>query len=118
MNGWFQIYCQNVLTSVNADEHDIAADAISWQSILKSIHLFCTQYDMTSLIMIPQGVDLSKPHHVVKATSFKDANEDLHDLSDNDYFEWQEFLLQHSTELELESNNWLDNVLHLYMAII
>jgi hypothetical protein len=65
-----------VLTSVDADEHDIAADAISWQSILKSIRLFCTQYDMTSLIMIPQGIDLSKPHHVAKATSFKDAIED------------------------------------------
>ncbi len=31
-----------VLTSTDADEHDIAADAISWQSILKRIHLFCT----------------------------------------------------------------------------
>jgi hypothetical protein len=104
-----------VLTSVDADEHDIAADAISWQSILKSIHLFCTQYDMTSLIMIPQGIDLSKPHHVAKAISFKDAIEDWQDLSNNDYFEWQGFLLRHSTELELKSNNWLDNALHLFM---
>jgi hypothetical protein len=105
----------HVLTSIDADEHDIAADAISWQSILKSICLFCTQNNMTSLIMIPQGVDLSKPHHVAKATSFKDAIKDWQDLSDKDYFEWQGFLLRHSTELELESNNWLDNVLHLSM---
>jgi hypothetical protein len=70
---------------------------------------------MTSLIMIPQGVDLSKLHHVVKATSFKGAIEDWHNLSDNDYFEWQEFLLPHSTELEPKSNNWLDDVLHLFM---
>jgi hypothetical protein len=104
-----------VLTSVNANEHDIAADAISWQSILKSIRLFCTQYDMTSLIMIPQGVDLSKPQHVAKATSFKGAIKDWKDLSDNKYFEWQEFLLWHSTELELKSDNWLDDVLHLSM---
>jgi hypothetical protein len=104
-----------VLTSVDANEHDIAADAISWQSILKSICLFCTQYNMTSLIMIPQGVDLSKPQDVSKATSFKDAIKDWQDLSDKDYFEWQEFLLWHSTELKLESNNWLDDVLHLSM---
>ncbi len=84
-------------------------------SILKSIRLFCTQYNMTSLIMIPQGVDLSKPQHVAKATSFKDAIEDWQDLSDNNYFEWQEFLLRHSTELELESDNWLEDVLHLSM---
>jgi hypothetical protein len=68
---------------------------------------------MTSLIMIPQGVDLSKPQHVAKATSFKDAIKDWQDLSNNDYIEWQEFLLWHSTELKLESDNWLDNVLHL-----
>jgi hypothetical protein len=105
----------HVLTSIDADEHDIAADAISWQSILKSIRLFCTQYDMTSLIMIPQGVDLSKPHHVAKATSFEDAIKDWQDLSNNNYFEWQGFLLRHSTELELESNNWLDDALHLSM---
>ncbi len=65
--------------------------------------------------MIPQGVDLSKPHHVLKATNFKDAIEDWQDLSDNNYLEWQEFLLRHSTELELESDNWLDDVLHLSM---
>jgi hypothetical protein len=70
---------------------------------------------MTSLIMIPQGVDLSKPQHVAKATSFKHAIEDRQDLSDNNYFKWQEFLLRHSTELKLESNNWLDDVLHLSM---
>ncbi len=65
--------------------------------------------------MIPQCVDLSKPHHVAKATSFKDTIKDWQDLSDKDYFKWQGFLLWHSTELKLKSNNWLDNVLHLSM---
>jgi hypothetical protein len=105
----------HVLTSVDANYHDIAADAISWQSILKSIHLFCTQYNMTSLIMIPQGIDLSKPQHVTKATSFKDTIEDWQYFSNKDYFEWQDLLLRHSTELKLQSNNWLDDVLHLSM---
>ncbi len=87
----------------------------SWQSILKSIHHFCTQYNMASLIMIPLGVDLSKPHLVAHATHFKDVIEDWQDLQDVDHFQWQEFLLQHGTELELESVYWLDNVLHLSM---
>ena len=52
----------------HAAECNIAADALSWQAILKSICHFCTQYDMTSLLKIPQDVDLSKPHHVAKAT--------------------------------------------------
>ncbi len=46
-----------MLTSVDAAEYDVAADALSWQAILKSIRRFCTQYDMTSLLKIPQDVD-------------------------------------------------------------
>ncbi len=66
---------------------DVAVDALSWQSILKSIRHFCTQYDMTSLIMIPHGVDLSKPHLVAHATHFKVAIKDWQDLTDNNDFQ-------------------------------
>jgi hypothetical protein len=82
-----------MLTSVDAAEYNVAADALSWQAILKSIHWFCTQYDMTSLLKIPQDVDSSKPHRVAKATQFKDAIKDWQSLNDNNYFMWQEFLL-------------------------
>jgi hypothetical protein len=104
-----------MLKSMEADKYDVAADALSWQTILKSIRNFCAQYDMTSLIMIPQGVDLSKPHHVAKATRFNDVIEYWHELSDANYFAWQEFVLWHGTKIKLESDNWLDNVLHLSM---
>ncbi len=104
-----------MLTSVDVAEYTVAADALSWQAILKSVRQFCTQYDMTSLLRIPQGVDLSKPHHVAKATQFKDAIDDWQSLDNNNYFTWQEFLLQYGTEAELESDNWLDDVLQLSM---
>ncbi len=48
---------------------------------------------MTSLLKIPQDVDLSKPLRDAKATQFKDAIEDWQSLDVNDYFTWQEFLL-------------------------
>jgi hypothetical protein len=104
-----------MLTSVDAAEYDVAADALSWQATLKSIRWFCTQYDVTSLLKIPQDVDLSKPHHVAKATQFKDAIKDWQSLDNKDYFTWQEFLLRYGTETELESDNWLDDVLQLSM---
>ncbi len=104
-----------MLTSVDAAEYNIAADALSWRAILKSICQFCTQYDMTSLLRIPQGVDLSKPYHVAKANQFKDAIDDWQSLDNNDYFTWQEFLLRYGSETELESDNWLDDVLQLSM---
>jgi hypothetical protein len=72
-----------MLTSVDAAEYNVRADALSWQAILKSIRQFCTQYDMTSLLKIPQDVDLSKPHLVAKATQFKDAIKDWQSLDDN-----------------------------------
>jgi hypothetical protein len=70
---------------------------------------------MTSLIMIPRDVDLSRPQQVAKANSFKDAIVDWQDLQDVDYFLWQEFVLRNSTDVEIESNNWLDDVLNLSM---
>jgi hypothetical protein len=33
----------HMLASVEADEYDVAADTLSWQTILKSIRCFCTQ---------------------------------------------------------------------------
>jgi hypothetical protein len=102
-----------MLTSVDSAKYNVAADAISWQTILKSIRCFCKQYNMISLLKIPQGVDLSKPHHVAKATQIKDAINNWQDLDDKDYFQWQGFLLHHGTEVEIESDNWLDDVLQI-----
>jgi hypothetical protein len=56
-----------MLTSNDAVEYNVAADALSWQSTMKTIRKFCTQYDMTSLLLIPQGGDLSKPDQVARA---------------------------------------------------
>jgi hypothetical protein len=75
-----------LLTSTGNAEYDVAADALSWQTTLKYIRHFCSQYNMTSLIMIPQDVLLSKPHLVTKATVFKDAIRNWQDMDDQDYF--------------------------------
>ncbi len=104
-----------LLTSNDIADYDVAADALSWQSSLKNICTFCTQYDTVSLLLIPQDVDLSKPHLVAKARHFKDAIEDWHSLDDNHYFEWQEFLLRYGFNEETTSNNWLEEVLLLLM---
>jgi hypothetical protein len=100
-----------ILTSVDASEYDIATDALSWQSSLKLIKKFCIQYDMLSLLKIPQGVDLAQPYQVAKAVLLKDAIDDWQDLDDTDYFNWQEFILRNGTNVELKSDNWLDNSL-------
>jgi hypothetical protein len=70
---------------------------------------------MISLLKIPQGVDLSKPYHVAKATQFKDAINNWQDLDDKDFFQWQGYLLCHGTDVEIESDKWLDDVLQISM---
>ncbi len=70
---------------------------------------------MVSLLMIPTGVDYSKPREVTKATKFKDAIKDWHSLDDADYFNWQAFILRHGTSIELENNSWLEDTLQLSM---
>jgi hypothetical protein len=79
---------------------------------MKTIHKFCMQYDMTSLLLIPQGVDLSNPDQVAKAQIFKDAIDNWQDLKDKIYCKWQEFILRFGTFEETTSDNWLDDVLH------
>ncbi len=54
-------------------------------------------------------------HHVVKATWFKDDVDDWQDLNDKDYFQRQEYLFWHGTDIKLKSDNWLDDVLQLMM---
>jgi hypothetical protein len=70
---------------------------------------------MMSLLKIPQGIDFSQPQQVAKAFSFKDAINDWKELEDKMYFQWQEFILSYSTAIEVESDNWLEEVLHLSM---
>jgi hypothetical protein len=70
---------------------------------------------MLSLLLIPQGVDLSFPHLFKKACHFKDAIDNWHTLEDEDHFAWQEFLLCHGSKEDTTCNNWLDDILLLWM---
>ncbi len=73
------------------------------------------QYDMTSLLLIPQGVDLSKPDQVAKAQIFKDAIDNWQVLDNKEYYKWQEFILCFGTFEKTTSDNWLDDILHMPM---
>ena len=104
-----------IITSTDASSFDVAADALSWQSHLQTIRKFCVQYDMTSLLQVPTGVDLSNPANVASATKFKHAIDDWSNLEDDDYHKWQEFIRRYGSPVELESDNWLDDTLQLSM---
>jgi hypothetical protein len=78
-----------ILTSTDEKEYNIASKAISWQSILKSVHCHCIQYDFVSLLTIPRNVDLLQSLQVATATKFLNAIDDWQLLQYQDYYEWQ-----------------------------
>ncbi len=104
-----------ILTSTDADEYNIASKAISYQAIMNSIHRFCIQYDMETLLKIPVDVNLLQPLPVKKATTFFNAIKDWQQLNDKTYFEWQELIVRYGTTNELESNSWLEDTLLISM---
>jgi hypothetical protein len=104
-----------IITSTDASSFDVAADALAWQSHLQTIQKFCVQYDMTSLLQVPTGVNFSKPELVASATKFKHAIDDWSNLEDDDYHKWQEFIRRYGSPVELESDSWLDDTLQLSM---
>jgi hypothetical protein len=102
-----------IITSEDATSFDVATDALSWQAHLQNIRKYCTQYDMLSILSIPIGVDYSNPSNVLTHTEYKDAITHWKDLDDEDYFQWQEFLLRYGSTTEMESDAWLEDTLHL-----
>jgi hypothetical protein len=90
-----------ILTSNGEAQHDVARDALSWQSILENLKHYCIQYDMNPILMIPQGVDFKKSANVSRARVFFNAIDDWQKLEDEDYFQWQEFVLVYGSSVEL-----------------
>ncbi len=82
---------------------------------MNSIHHFCIQYDLDSLLKIPVNVDLSQPLQVAKATRFLNATNNWQQRNNKTYFEWQEFIIRYETKDKLESNSWLEDTLLISM---
>jgi hypothetical protein len=101
--------------SANKAQHDVPSNALSWQSILKNLKCYCIQYDMNPILMIPQGVDFKNPANVYRAHVFFNAIDDWQKLEDEDYFQWQEFVLLYGSSVEVEGDNWLEEMLLLSM---
>jgi hypothetical protein len=105
-----------ILMSTKADKYDVASKVIFYQAIMNSIHCFCIQYDMETLLKIPADVDLLQPLLTVKkATKFFNAIKYWQQLDYKKYFKWQEFIVRYGTTNELESNSWLKDTLLISM---
>jgi hypothetical protein len=82
---------------------------------MNSIHRFCIQYDLDSLLKIPVIVDLSQPLQVAKATRFLNAIRNWQQLDNKTYFEWQKITIRYGTKDKLESNSWWEDTQQIFM---
>ncbi len=81
----------------------------------ENLKRYCIQYNMNSILMIPQDVDYKNPATVSKARVFFNTIDDWKKLEDEDYLQWQEFVLLHGSSVEVKSDNWLEEALLLSM---
>jgi hypothetical protein len=107
-----------ILTSNNESSYDVATNALSTQTILQGINRYITQYDFTSIIMIPQGMSSAfTPACINSSTKWLHAIDDFDRIEDHQYSAWQEFILRNGTAVEIESDDWLEGTLLLSMEV-
>ena len=105
-----------IITDSDEGSYDVASNAISSQTILNGIKRYVVQYDMTSIIMIPKGVSSqSTPASINSTTVWMNGIDDYDKIEDSDYSIWQEFILRHGSEVEVESDAWFEGTLLLSM---
>ncbi len=110
-----------IFTSIDEGSYDVASNTLSSQTILNAIRRYAVQYNIVSVLCIPQvpqGVSLLlSPIDAVMAStsSWLDAINDYDRLDDRHYIEWQEFILHKGSKVEVESNDWLEETLCLSM---
>ncbi len=98
-----------ILTSNDENSYDGATDALSSQTIIQGINQYIIQYDFLSIIMIPHGISSAfTPASITSLTKWLHAIDNFDRLKDHQYLAWQEFILHHGTDVEIESNDWLE----------
>jgi hypothetical protein len=107
----------HIFTSINKGNYDVASNALSSQTIMNGIKQYAIQYDMMLLLKIPQ-VSVISPENIFKScTVMLDAIDDYDKIDDSLYCKWQEFINHRGSEVELESDSWLEVTLHLSMEL-
>jgi hypothetical protein len=100
-----------ILTSNDENSYDVATDALSSQTIIQGINWYIIQYDFLSIIMIPHGISSPfTPARITSLTKWLHAINNFDRLKDHQCLAWQEFILRHGTDVEIKSNDWLEEL--------
>jgi len=115
------------LTSTTFDTSTAISDDVHlWQESIRQIHDCAHAFDMLAIFMIPDVFTTLSYDSCASSTKLIDSIEDFNNpiLTDTMYFDWQTYLLQFGTDVELQSDTWMIKLLKssmeptLYMSVM
>ena len=113
-----QLACTNITRMLSVSAHknyDIADDAQLWQFALKTIDNYAQTYDMTSIFMMPNRFDLHDSSSIHASTQYTNLLTDYSEIDRADILDWQEYLFRYGSDVDVESDNWMEETLRLSM---
>ena len=104
-----KLSCLNLssLLSSNAiEKHDIADDCANWQKGVKSFKDHAHKYDLESVFLVPLQFDRGNP-----VGPFVNLLDNFQNISDTQVYEWQLYLNERASSVDIESLEWAQEVL-------
>ena len=90
-------------------------DAFLWHTSIKEVHRLAVQYDIMAIFCVPTIFDTSDVNSARSSTAFVNAILDWNRLQDEDFYRWQEFLHLYGSEVDIESDQWMEEFLRKSM---
>jgi hypothetical protein len=104
-----------ILSIADSESYDVAEDASQWHTSIKEIHRHAVHYDIMDVYHVPIKFSTSDVNSVMTSPGFVNAILDWKNLQDEDCFHWQEFLHLFGSDVNIESNQWMEEFLHKSM---
>jgi hypothetical protein len=101
----------------DSESYDIAEDASQWRSSIKEIHNHAIKYDIMAIYHIPLVFNISDVNSVTTSHGFVNSILNWKDLQDDDCYRWQQFLNLYGSDVDIESDQWMEEFLRVSMEM-
>jgi hypothetical protein len=100
-----------ILSISDSKLYDVVKDASQWHTSIKEIHRHTVHYDIMAIYPVPIKFSARDVTSITTSPGFVNAILDWKNLQDEDCFHWQEFLHLFGTNVNIESNQWMEEFL-------
>ena len=104
-----------ILSLADSESYDIAEDASQWSTSIKEIYNHAIKYDIMAIYRIPLVFSISDVNSVTTSPGFVNSILNWKDLQDDDCYRWQHFLNLYGSDVDIESDQWMEEFLCVSM---